>query len=88
MNNLFNNNENGNPIVNAICKLLPILAIVFVGFAAIAFVYYFIAAISVSSSYLGGFGDFVTIFANGLSAVMKYFFFAAITAAAHKLINK
>lgn len=84
-----NNNKNGlGAIVNLIVKILPILALVFVGIAATSMLYYFIGALVNSFGLYGSFGGFITYLASGFSAAAKYVFYAAIVAGIYKIANK
>ena len=84
-----NNNKNGlGAIVNLIVKILPILALVFVGIAATSMLYYFIGALANLFGLYGSFGSFITYLAGGFSATAKYVFYAAIVAGIYKIANK
>lgn len=76
-------------LVGFIIKLLPILAIVFLGMGATSFLYYFIwGIVEAVDVYSGAFGLFVTFIAEAFGALAKYIIYAAICAGIYKISRK
>lgn len=74
-------------ITNIIVKLLPILSLVFVIFAVLAFVYYFISGI-IAAAKVDNFSWFIDGIVTGIQRLGFNVFAAAVLAGIAKLIGK